>query len=160
LYLYEFRYMDFLTINPNTGELRIIECKFKVGVASYVIAQLNRYYDDLGIASARKLCIAFGTLNMLQKAEFALNNVTPIMFPESMLKSGITRNRFAMPAFDEVFKHFYGGKSIVQYQFEYSQQPNRFDTPTLSLPDSEVEKIRDDEERAWILAKNQRMQSA
>jgi hypothetical protein len=160
LYLYEFKHMDFLTINPRTGEIRIIECKFKVGPAVYVVSQLNRYYDALGIASARKLCIAFGTLNMLQKAEFALNNVTPIMFPESMLEAGIKRHRANMPAFDEVFKSFYGGKTINQHMLEYSEGLNKLTTPTLYLTDAQVKQAQDDEAAFWQEKRRQAMQSA
>lgn len=160
LYLYEFCRMDFLTINPRTGELRIIECKYKFGPAVDVIKQLNRYYDKLGIASARRLCIAFGTLSQVGKEEFALNDVTPIMFPESMPVTRIVRYKEGMTAFNEVFKKFYGGKSIRQYQLESSQRTDKFITPTLSLTTAQIKKFRDEEEAAWLEKKRRTMQSA
>jgi len=106
-YIHEYRQrVDFLTINPQTGQVAIIECKQEINITSHVIHQINGYYRAVGIPSAERICITMTPLRLFQKEELEMSGIKYLIFGEMIPKTPCLPVGQARPMFEETWHKF------------------------------------------------------
>jgi hypothetical protein len=138
--------MDFLAMNPETGDLAIVECKVRVDWVGTILGQLGGYHNDFNIRAAAEWAFVWDKPKPKQEATIEACGVRLFHVDSSVP----TRSPYLKPSEKhEFYYHFYrfypfhdyfpfrteGGRAIHPYlihlDWKEHKKPSRFCDPRI-----------------------------
>lgn len=125
LYLHEYHVysgnIDFLTIDPESGHVSIVECKMKIDELAWPVQQINGYHRAFGIKAASKILFSYYPVLDRHRAKLEDDGFELYITGEDAPFMPVDRRAVTIGPFSEAFEYHYG---MTLHDLYYRLHPN------------------------------------